>query len=677
MPIAGRPHRAATRMFIPAFPISTTGGSSMVSKIAVIGAGEMGHGIAELAALHGYDVAMRDIKPEYLDKGMERIRWSLDKLVEKAQITREKADEALGRIRATLDVKEALRDADFAIEAVFEDLELKKKVFRELDESAPEKTILASNTSAIPITNMALATKRPQKVVGMHFFNPPMLMQLIEVIRADTTNDATLQAAVDLAKSLGKTVVVVRKDVPGFITTRVLGPYFEEAAWIHEEEGVPIETIDAAMRFRAGFPMGPFELADQVGIDVLFHLIENSNHPMPKGVQRLYAERKFGRKTGEGFYGYKEGRPKLTPDMGQAFDPIRILAPMINEAAQLVGMGVASPAEIDEAMRLGTAFPKGPLATADDLGVDRVVQALRDAKRAKVSKVLEDMVSQGQLGAKSGKGFYDHVPSTGGPAFETILVSTDVERRVATVTINRPDRLNTLSPQVFDELDRALQELAKDDNVRCVVLTGAGERSFSAGADLTAFSDISKAFKVWRFSRRAEEVMNRLANFPKPTVAALNGYAYGGGLEMALACDFRIAARRAKVGQTEISLALVPGAGGSQRLVRTVGIAKAKELVMFGSRLTADEAAGIGLLTKVVDNEAFEAEVRGFSEKLAKGPPVAMQLAKTLLNRSSDVPIDAAVEMEAIAFGLTVSSEDIYEGLQAFMEKREPKFKGE
>lgn len=654
-----------------------TGGSSMVSKIAVIGAGEMGHGIAELAALHGYDVTMRDIKQEYVDKGMERIRWSLDKLAEKAQITREKADEALARIRPTLDVKEALHDADFAIEAVFEDLELKKKVFRELDQNAPDKTVLASNTSAIPITNMALATKRPQKVVGMHFFNPPMLMQLVEVIRADTTNDATLQAAVDLAKSFGKTVVVVRKDVPGFITTRVLGPYFEEAIWIHEEEGVPIETIDAAMRFRAGFPMGPFELADQVGIDVLFHLIENSNHPMPRGVQRLYAERKFGRKTGEGFYGYKEGRPKLTPDMGQAFDPVRILAPMINEAAQLVGMGVASPAEIDEAMRLGTAFPKGPLATADDLGVDRVVQALRDAKRAKVSKVLEDMVSQGQLGVKSGKGFYDHVPSKEGPAFETILVSTDVERRVATVTINRPDRLNTLSPQVFDELDRALQDLAKDDNVRCVVLTGAGERSFSAGADLTAFSDISKAFKVWQFSRRAEEVMNRLANFPKPTVAALNGYAYGGGLEMALACDFRIAARRAKVGQTEISLALVPGAGGSQRLVRTVGIAKAKELVMFGSRLTADEAAGIGLLTKVVDNEAFESEAREFAEKLAKGPPVAMQLAKILLNRSSDVPIDAAVEMEAIAFGLTVSSEDIYEGLQAFMEKREPKFKGE
>src|SRR6059036_378400 len=205
-------------------------------KLAVIGAGEMGHGVAELAALHGHEVRMRDIKTEYVDRGLERIRWSLGKLVEKQQITQAQADEALGRIHGTVDLQDACRDADFVIEAVFEDPELKRKVFRELDDAAPPKTILASNTSALPITDMASATKRPKKVVGMHFFNPPMLMALVEVIRADTTSDATLQAAVDLAKSFGKTVVVVKKDVPGFITTRVLGPYFEQAAWIRSEE---------------------------------------------------------------------------------------------------------------------------------------------------------------------------------------------------------------------------------------------------------------------------------------------------------------------------------------------------------------------------------------------------------------------------------------------------------
>jgi len=431
------------------------------------------------------------------------------------------------------------------------------------------------------------------------------------------------------------------------------------------------------MRFRAGFPMGPFELADQIGIDVIVLLGKNAGRPIPPSIQKIHDAKRFGRKTGEGFYTYKEGRPKLTPDMGVSFEPLRILAPVINEAAELVAMEVASPSEIDEAMRLGTAFPKGPLALADDVGIDVVLAALKGHPRHTPARILEEMVARGDLGVKSGKGFYEHRASGKPMDFETILVSKDTPVRVATITLDRPDRLNTLSPQMLDELERALGSLERDDDVRCVIVTGSGDRAFSAGADLTAFSDIGKAFKVWRFSRRAEEVMNRLANFPKPTIAALNGYAFGGGLELALACDFRIAAKRAKVGQTEINLGLVPGAGGSQRLIRMLGEAKAKELVMLGARLTADEAVGMGLLTKVVENEALEGEARALAERLAKGPPVAMELAKLLLNRGGGMGIDAATELEALAFGLVTSSEDIYEGFQAFMEKREPKFKGE
>ena len=646
-------------------------------RLAVIGAGEMGHGIAELAALHGHEVAMRDVKQELLDRGMERIRWSLGKLVEKNQIRPEQRDEVLARIRVTTDLAQATRDAAIVIEAIFEDLDLKKRVFRELDRAAPKDAILASNTSALPITNMARATKRPHKVVGMHFFNPPMLMPLVEVIRADTTDDTTLEAAVGLAKSLGKTVVVVKKDVPGFITTRVLGPYFEEAAWIHDTERVPIETIDAAMRFRAGFPMGPFELADQVGIDVLHHLIKNANRPVPRSVQTLIDEKKFGRKVDEGYYSYKGGRPTLRPEMGSGFDPIRILAPMINEAAELVALDVASPAEIDEAMRLGTAFPDGPLAMADKVGVDTVLSALRDHPRSKPAAILSEMVARGDLGAKSGKGFYQHRMEREMMAQGTLLIAKDPATHVATITINRADRLNTLTPEFFEDLDRALGELRADETVRCLMITGSGDRAFSAGADLTSFTEVSKAFKVWRSSRRSQEVFLRLANFPKPTVAAINGHCFGGGLELALACDFRIAAKRARLGQTEVNLGLVPGAGGSQRLVRILGQAKAKELVMLGSRLTADEAASLGLVTKAVENEAFAAEVRGFSERLAKQAPIAIRLAKVLLNRAIDTPIDASLEMEAMAFGLVTSSEDVFEGLQAFLEKREPKFKGE
>src|SRR6184192_1586114 len=259
----------------------------------------------------------------------------------------------------------------------------------------------------------------------------------------------------------------------------------------------------------------------------------------------------------------------------------------------------------------------------------------------------------------------------------TLLIAKDSATHVATITINRADSLNTLTPGFFEDFDRALGELQADEAVRRVVIIGAGDRAFSAGADLTSFTEVSKAFKVWRSSRRSQEVFLRLANFPKPTVAAINGHCFGGGLELALACDFRIAAKRARFGQTEVNLGLVPGAGGSQRLVRLLGQAKAKELVMLGSRLTADEAASFGVVTKAVENEAFAAEVRALSEKLAKQAPVAIQLAKVLLNRATDTPVDAALEMEAMAFGLVTSSEDVFEGLQAFLEKREPKFKGE
>jgi len=261
--------------------------------------------------------------------------------------------------------------------------------------------------------------------------------------------------------------------------------------------------------------------------------------------------------------------------------------------------------------------------------------------------------------------------------YQTILVSKDSETGVATITLNRPDRLNTLVPQLVEELDRALVELEKDDAVRCLVIAGAGEKAFSAGADVTSFGDVTKSHRVWRMSRRTQQVFGRLADFPKPTVAAIHGYALGGGCELALACDFRIAAKRAKIGQTEITLGLIPGAGGIARLVKLLGLARAKELVLLGPRLTADEALAAGLVSRVVENEAFPAAVKEFADRLAKGPPIAMRLAKHVLNRAAEVPLDAALEAEAMAFGHVTSTEDVFEGIQAFMEKREPRFKGE
>ncbi len=650
----------------------------MVSKIAVIGAGEMGHGIAELAALSGFQVTMRDVKKELVDRGMERLKWSLDKLVENSQITPDQRDGVLTRVRATVDLREAVKDADVVIEAVFEDLDLKKKVFSELDALAPPHAILASNTSGLSITAMGKATKRPAKVVGMHFFNPVVMMPLIEIVKGDDTSDETMRDVEELAKAFKKTPIVCRKDVPGFITSRTIAPYMLEAAWIHDEEGVATEVIDSAMKFKVGFPMGPFELADRVGVDLLAMATSKQGIPVPPSIEKLAKAGRHGQKSGEGFYPYKGGaKPAITPEQGKDFDVLRILAPVVNEAARLLEWEVAPAETIDLAMRLGTAFPKGPLRLADELGLDAVLTALRGSSRHTAVRLLEDMVARGDLGAKSGNGFYYHGEKPAETAYDTIRISKDPETSAATLTLNRPDRLNTINPEMVEDLDRAFSELENDAGVRCLVITGAGEKAFSAGADVTAFGTIDKAHKAWGHSRRMSFVFHRLANFPKPTIAAINGYAYGGGLEMALACDFRVAARRAKMGQTELTLGLVTGAGGIPRLVKLLGLARAKELVLLGARLTADEAHNIGLITQVFENEEFPHRVAEFAAKLAKSAPVAYRLAKLVLNRAVDMSTDAGLEAEALAFGHVTSTEDIFEGIQAMMEKREPKFKGE
>jgi enoyl-CoA hydratase/3-hydroxyacyl-CoA dehydrogenase len=646
-----------------------------IHRIAIIGAGEMGHGLAELASLHGFDVSMHDIKEEFIRRGMERIEWSLQKLKEKGML-KEEPEEVLARIRATVDLREAVHDADFVIEAVPEDLELKKDVFKKLDEYAPPHAILASNTSGLSVTAMGRATERPQKVVGMHFFNPPVIMELVEIVRGEDTDDETIEVTQDLSRKLGKAPILCRKDIPGFITTRIIFHYMNEAAWIHDEEDIPKEAIDSAMKFKVGFPMGPFELADQVGIDLLVLAQEKQGIPVPPPFKERAEAGKLGKKSGEGFYDYRgEAKPVIRPEDGEGFDPIKILAPTINEAAGLVEMGMAPPEEIDLAMRLGTAFPKGPLALADEVGIDKLVEALKASKRHKPAEILLKMVEEGKLGKKSGEGFYRH-KAEGEAEFKTILVRKDPEAMTATLVLNRPERLNTLTPEMVDEISSALRSLAEDEEVRCLVIKGEGEKAFCAGADVTAFTGVDKAHKAWAFTKRTHEVFKQLEDFPKPTVAAIRGYAFGGGLEIAIACDFRIATAGSKLGLTETSLGLIPGAGGTQRLTSLIGLGRAKEMIFLAKRVSGKEAESMGLVGKATSDEEFEEVVADLSRRLAKGPPVAYRLAKKLLNYSAQGLGEAGLDMEALAFSVVTSTEDIFEGISAFLSKKEPSFKG-
>ena len=390
-----------------------------IKKAAVVGSGVMGHGITQLLAMNGYEVTMVDIDDEILAKAKEKIKWSLSKFAEKKRIRQEDADAALARIHTTTSYEEAGKDADLAIEAAPENMDLKKTIFSKLDAATPPHAILASNTSTLSITEMGKATKRPDKVAGMHFFNPPIMMALVEVIKGDSTNQETMNTLADLAKKLGKTPITVRKDVRGFIVNRILGAVFNEAFWAYQRKEATMEGIDSSVKYTGGFPMGWFELGDFVGLDIayevgniLYQAYGERFKPCAEVIDPLIKDKKFGQKTGVGFYDWTKGRPRIPFNLLDEYDVDRSWAVAVNEAAWLIHDDAANPADIDTGMKLGTYWPSGPCEYADRVGLDTMLNKLKELyakykmEMYKPCPLLEDYVAKGNLGKKTGRGFY-------------------------------------------------------------------------------------------------------------------------------------------------------------------------------------------------------------------------------------------------------------------------------
>ena len=361
--------------------------STTINRIAVLGSGIMGHGIAQVSAMAGYSVVLRDIEQSFLDKAMEKIKWSLNKLVEKEKLTQADADRIFARITPVIDLKQALSGADLLIEAVPEDMNVKKKVYAEVDSAADSKMLYASNTSTLPITEMAALTNRPDRFIGLHFFNPPQLMPLVEVIPGGRTNDSMVAMAMEFVKKVGKQPVLCKKDVAGFIVNRVFIPLVHEAVYCQERDNVPMSTIDSAVKFKMSFPMGIFELADYTGLDVIHKATVEMHsrdskviNPHPK-VKQLFDEKNLGQKTGKGFYEYKGDkyeRVNLTEQEAAKYDPIKLLAVAANNAAWLISNGVCSREDLEKALKLGMGLKKELFATVEEFGAGNVVQTLKE-----------------------------------------------------------------------------------------------------------------------------------------------------------------------------------------------------------------------------------------------------------------------------------------------------------
>ncbi|MEE4352838.1 MAG: 3-hydroxyacyl-CoA dehydrogenase NAD-binding domain-containing protein [Desulfatiglans sp.] len=382
-----------------------------IKTLSVLGAGDMGHGIAEVALIAGYKVFLRDIKQEFVDKGAKRIDESLQKLVLKGKVKADHYDRIQKElIHPCVDLQEAVRETDLVIEVAPEILDLKKEIFREVDQLAPSHALLASNTSTMSISEISSATNRPEKVLGLHFFNPVVIMKLVEVIRGSKTTEETMSIGYDFGKNLGKIPVRVEKDVPGFIVNRINAPAHVVRGCILDSGIVGPEEFDALVR-KSGAPMGPFELWDYVGIDVGLNVLsyyEKNLHPDYKPyrfLKEMVDQGRFGKKTGKGFYDWSKGRPEI--DLEKATDKVDladITAVQINEATKLIEMGVCAIEDIDVAVVNGSGMKVGPIAMAQDLDPAELTQRLENLSKKYKKEIFlpTNMIRQGDYKLQKG-----------------------------------------------------------------------------------------------------------------------------------------------------------------------------------------------------------------------------------------------------------------------------------
>jgi enoyl-CoA hydratase/3-hydroxyacyl-CoA dehydrogenase len=393
-----------------------------VKHVAVLGSGLMGHGIAQTFAQAGYKTTMIDIKEEYVQAGLEKIKWSLGKLLEKTRITQVVHDDALANLSTTTDRAAGVKDADLVIEAIPEIMDLKQKVFAELEKETPAHAILATNTSSLPISEIAEATEHPEKVVGMHFFSPVVRMDVVEIIKGNKTTDAVAQLIFDLTQKIGKAPVMCNKDIPGFIANGVMMFPLNFVGQLIDQDKFKIEEIDSALHFNIGMRMAVFGLIDFVGIDVTYNILKFmatriEGMTLAKCLEDRVQRGDLGVKTGKGFYEYPTGRwavpPSWSPSLAGKFDPQFVTSVAINRAAALVDDDVASPADIDKTLKLGFNLPLGMLEIADSLGIDTVVEKLEHIAKEydqfyAPHPLLQKMVKAGKLGQKSGEGFFKY-----------------------------------------------------------------------------------------------------------------------------------------------------------------------------------------------------------------------------------------------------------------------------
>ena len=671
----------------------------------------MGSGIAQKSAQELYDVQMVDREAQWVERGQKIIADFLAEAIERRIFRPAEVDAIKSRVRSVVGTENVDPTTDLVIEAVFEDFDVKTAVFATLDEVCDEHTILASNTSSLSVNELAEATRRPDRFVGLHFFFHPAKNRLIEIIPAESTSAATLSAVEQYCKTMGK-VVIVCKDRPGFVVNRFFVPWLNEACLLLDEGVGTMAQIDAVARdaFRIG--LGPFALMNLTGPTIALHAtdylaeqLDTVRYTGAASLRELVSSGEMWQIGDETESGEEASRVIRERLLGQVF----------SVSAQIVEEDICSKEDVDRGAKVGLRWARGPFELANRLGVDEAVR---------MAEAYSNL---------AGFELPEWFANLSGP-MQFSLVDVVVEDGVATVRLNRPEAMNALNETLVAQLGAALDELNAREDVSTIILEGAG-KAFVAGADVKFFVDKIRAdaiSDIYNFTAFGHEVLGKLENSDKITIALTTGLALGGGLELALACDYRIGTRRTQFRFPETSIGIYPGLGGTQRTPRICGIEAARFAILAGNFLDAGSAAALGLLTHLVEAsdvastvdelvesgkptdkypaapadsthptaafalafysnenmatlaagecpEGFDAADKMVSRQLkslSRTAPIALALASELLDGAVETgdDLDAGLALELAGLTELFGTADALEGLSALIESRRPTY---
>ena len=684
----------------------------MIESIAIIGAGNMGSGIAQKSATEGFSVQMVDREQQWVDKGHVIIENFLGEALERRIFSPDKAEEIKRRITGVVGNENVSPDTDLVIEAVFEDFALKQEIFSTLDKNCGEKTILATNTSSLSVNDLAQQVGRKDKFVGMHWFYHPAKNRLVEIIPAETTSQETMDAVEQYCKTMGK-VILVCKDRPGFVVNRFFVPWINEACRLLEEGVATAAQIDAVAcrEFRIG--LGPFGLMNLTGPTIALHssdyLSEQLSVPRFAGAEnmRVLVENGEMWKIDEDTECSEDAARKIKERlMGQAFAV----------CSQIVEEGICSMEDVDRGAKVGLRWTMGPFELANSIGV------------AEASRMATEYANM--AGLELPRWFSER-----SEPFDFSYVDVEVdEAGIATVLINRPEAMNALNVTVVGQLGRVMEDLNSRSDVNTIVFEGAG-KAFVAGADVKFFVDMiaEDSFnRIEEFTKDGHKVLNMIEHSPHTTIALTTGLALGGGLELALSCDYRVGTEKTMLRFPETSIGIYPGLGGTQRATRVCGIEAARFAVLAGNFIDAPTARALGFITHLVNPtevsdtvsmvassgkpddkypgrpsdpshpvsrmskvfysdtnmdailsgkvpEGFDPEDKNVSRQLksiSRAAPVAVRLASDLLDKALSTDLAAGLQLELDALDEIFATQDACEGLTALVEGRRPEYVG-